>query len=383
MSERRTSQQREPRQIECATFCEWLKLRALECGVMPECISRKETLYYDESGNIKHLIVKGTKLNNQNEDEIFVLGGVRADECISKEELKVWLGRTSDLEKKANHDLKGDFSAILTKENFSKIMHLIQDKGWHIHLSIVQILYYAYVDIIDSIDGLQDAPMEYKAVLYEALRLDIQRTVDHFRRYKYPNIAPRNIPAFLDGIIEMIDENIRLDAKNGIMRPVCLLLKMKIAAAKELPMLSKLQNNVEGEWVPPFLHFYRQEIIMYPKKELIFDEEKQVQRSLQAEIFTLNGEPFTNYRFQDSGTDPMIQVCDYVVYIYRTYVKFLNRREKEVEDDISKFDAQQMTGFRLLNQVLKQSVEYNPMFMNFVGSIHVKNKIEKYREKYG
>lgn len=48
-------------------------------GVDDKYIDKEETLYYDESGNIKHLIVKEGKLNADS-DTIFVLGGVQADD---------------------------------------------------------------------------------------------------------------------------------------------------------------------------------------------------------------------------------------------------------------------------------------------------------------
>ena len=48
-------------------------------GVDDKYIDKEETLYYDESGNIKHLIVKEGKLNADS-DTVFVLGGVQAGE---------------------------------------------------------------------------------------------------------------------------------------------------------------------------------------------------------------------------------------------------------------------------------------------------------------
>lgn len=61
-------------------------------GVDDKYIDKEETLYYDESGNIKHLIVKEGKLNADS-DTVFVLGGVQADDTISLEELKTALGK--------------------------------------------------------------------------------------------------------------------------------------------------------------------------------------------------------------------------------------------------------------------------------------------------
>jgi len=151
-------------------------------GVDEKYIDKEETLYYDESGNIKHLIVKEGKLNADS-DTVFVLGGVQAEDTISLEELKTALGKSLEKEMKSTKDLKGSFIEILRKDNFRKILQLIQDKGWHIHFSIVQILYYGFVDIVDSIDGLDvDLLFAFKAELYKVLKKDPNTTVSIFKK---------------------------------------------------------------------------------------------------------------------------------------------------------------------------------------------------------
>lgn len=88
-------------------------------GIDEKYIDKEETLYYDESGNVKHLIVKEDKLNADS-DTVFVLGGVQADDTISLEELKTALGKSLEKEMKSTKDLKGSFIEILRKDNFRK-----------------------------------------------------------------------------------------------------------------------------------------------------------------------------------------------------------------------------------------------------------------------
>ena len=90
-------------------------------GIDEMYIDKEETLYYDESGNIKHLIIKDGKLNADS-DTVFVLGGVQADDIISLEELKTALGKNLEKEIKSTKDLKGTFIEILRKDNFRKIL---------------------------------------------------------------------------------------------------------------------------------------------------------------------------------------------------------------------------------------------------------------------
>ena len=144
-----------------------------------------------------------------------------------------------------------------------------------------------------------------------------------------------------------------------------------------------IQGETTHEWVGEFVQFYRQEILSFPNKTLVFDEEKQVMKILESEEIEINGKKATNYSFKESGSDSMIQVSDYVVSILRKYMVFLDRLEPEVEADINEFDETQMNNFRLLNMVLADSLNYNPVFVHFIASTHTIAKFYKYMEMYG
>lgn len=351
-------------------------------GVDEKYIDKEETLYYDESGNVKHLIVKGDKLNADS-DTVFVLGGVQADDAISLEELKTALGKSSEKEMKSTKDLKGSFVEILRKDNCRRILQLIQDKGWHIHFTVVQILYYGFVDIIDSIDGLECDPFIFKAELYKVLKKDPNATVSIFKKYKYPNVATKDIKNFLSEIVTLIGGVITENEKRLIINPSLLVLKSYIDKAKEQKELTFIQNETSHEWVGEFEQFYKQQILTFPKKTLVFDEEKQVMSQIAEEDIIIDGKAPDNYCFKESGSNAMIQVCDYVVSILRKYIIFLDRLDPEVDADIQNFDENQMKNYILLNQILADSLNYNPSFVHFVASCHTVDKYHMYIKKYG
>lgn len=116
-----------------------------------------------------HLIIKRDLLNT-NYDAVFVLGGVQAENSLSINELKNSFGIDSTKELKAKNDLKGSFFDILKKVKVTNVLNLIEKNGWHIHFNAVQVLYYGFVDIVDSIEGLESDSYEFKAVLYDILR---------------------------------------------------------------------------------------------------------------------------------------------------------------------------------------------------------------------
>lgn len=359
-----------------------IRVKALLSGANIEQIEADESMYYDESGNVKHLILKGGSLNAES-NTVFVLGGIQAEDTISTESLKSRLGKQPTTELKAKKDLKGDFVAILKKDNFRQILELIHEKNWHIHFNAIHVLYYGFVDIIDSIDGTDINPLGFKAELYQILKKDFVKTLNHFKKYGYPNIKDSQKSEFLDGILGMIDERVIELASKGLINPLLMLLKEYIETAKRQKTLPFIQEEETNIWVKPFIQFYRQEIIQFHKKGLRFDEEKQVQRELGKETLEINGRPLTNYNFIDSNTDAMIQVSDYVVSIIRKYIMFLDRTEPEVEADITVFNEMQMKNFKLLNSVLKDSLDYNPLFFNFTICLYTYKKFMKYINEYG
>ena len=198
----------------------------LEAQGYKEFLERAETLYYDESGNDKHLIIKGEKLNT-NCDALFILGGVQSEDSLSINGLKDSLGIERTKELKAKNDLKGSFFDILKKTKVTNVLKLIEKNGWHIHFNAVQVLYYGFVDIIDSIEGLDSDPYEFKAVLYDILKATPDATVAHFKKYKYPNIKDTEIKDFLKGLLYFVDQSINADATNFLIYPHKLFLKQK------------------------------------------------------------------------------------------------------------------------------------------------------------
>lgn len=351
-------------------------------GIDLDYLFREETLYYDETGNAKHLIVKDGKLNADS-DLVFVLGGIQAEDTMTIKELKTIMGKSQNTEMKSTKDLKGSFIEVLRKDNLKKILDLIKNKRWHVHFNVIQILYFGFVDIIDSIPSLSFNPFEFKAVLYKVLRDNCQKTVEHFKKYKYPNIKDDQISDFLDGIIDLMEEQIKKDAQRGLINVYLSVMKMQFVEAKKQKKLIFIQDNEAHVWVNEFEYFYRQEIWSFTYKRLVFDEEKQVMSSLLKEPVEIEDKVVANYKFIDSANDAMIQVSDYIVSVLRKYFMFLDRMQYEVEKDISQFDGIQMENYSLLNTILKESLNYNPLFFNITASAHTRAKFLKYMEMYG
>lgn len=368
--------------MDCTEYHNTFRTIACKQGIQSICIDKPETLYYDESGNCKWLkVTEKGKLNS--EELFFVLGGVQSESPISMSELKAAMKKEEGKELKAKDDLKGSFVDLLRKEHMRNILTLIDTHDWHIHFQAVAILYFGFVDIVDSIEGLSINPIEFKALLYEVLKKDINRTVVHFRKHKYPDVPTAKMNSFIDGIIEMIDARIKELVSQLLMNPMLLYMKTAFEKAKSQKVFPFIQDETSDKWVHEFVQFFRDEIIRFPSKTLIFDEEKQVQAIVVKEEYVINGQKLTNYTFRNSNSDAMIQVSDYVVGILRKYFIFLDRTESEISKDIKVFTTEQMSSFKLLNKVLANSINYNPIFVNITSNNHTRLKYLKCLHEYG
>ena len=352
---------------------------ALAQGVSEEQYDRHETLYYDETDNVKHLVMLPSKKVNAAENTCFVLGGIQAETTISDDELHTVLGKTPGKELKSTKDLRGTFVDILRKENISRVLNLIDDKGWHIHFIMVQVWYYAFVDIIDSICDDVEMAFPYKAILYKILKSSPSETVELLGRYHYPDVKMEEQKRFIEELDDMVEKY--FNTSTNIMERIMILMLMEELENAKDKELTFIQD--EDEWVKAFIQFYSAEIYSYPNKTLILDMEKQVEKALWDDIIEVDGDILLNYSFEDSASNPMIQVCDYVVSILRKYFIFLDQNMDIIETEISGFDEQQLNNFKLLNKVMKQSLDYNPLFFHYIASVETQSIANMMMEKYG
>ena len=99
-------------------------------------------------------------------------------------------------------------------------------------------------------------------------------------------------------------------------------------SVKEQKELTFIQEETAHEWVGNFVQFYRQQILSFPKKTLVFDEEKQVMSQIteeniiidgnmmyeninETEIFCKNVQVFFLVLYKIICSKPVNSLCDY------------------------------------------------------------------------
>lgn len=323
------------------------------CGDLPSAFAAT-TFYYDESGNAHRVVIKnGKEINLKRDDRFFVLGGILAKQGISTTELRTALGKEGNAEIKSTSFLKGNFCQVLRKDNVNRILKLILDRKWLVHYHMVQPLYFACVDIVDSIGFDAANHIELKDVLYRALGENSEQSIDLFKKFKYPRIKAADRQKFLNGVLGIVYDYSEKHGENQWTR--MLSKKLEAGVGDEGLVFLEGQDLTPHSWIDSYAQFYLQPLYSWPNNDHVFDREDTIEKVLTEMSLTFKGIPWKRWKMVDSNSEPMIQVSDCVVSLLRKYFLFLEIDENEIIRSINMFDAFQMANFKLLNSILAMS----------------------------
>lgn len=188
-----------------------------------EPFDKDYNFYFDETNNIRKFILKPSKVSKVNAKEgiqaDFILGGVcfgntpDCDELFNFYKSQDIIGelKSKHLFKHNNfqYDFKGDRVTALLKwfENNENV---------YLHYAIENNLYFALVDIVDSVlddyPQMSEYPFVLKDALYRVCKLYQVDILELLCQYEYPNVSKDNMREFarkLSGFID--DADIRND----------------------------------------------------------------------------------------------------------------------------------------------------------------------------
>lgn len=285
------------------------------------------TFYYDESNNARKLWLKDTDFNAPIDSD-FVLGGVMhfgekssADIDTLKRGLRL---QETAKELKFKHICKSaTFLECLSSDKVTYFLEWLLDSDLYIHCFNVNNLYYAIVDIVDSIDDESFIPY-YNGMKDALYRLAVYHYEDFYRlliKCNYPNLSADNISVFYDHLLEYIDEEgIYLSFDTEI-------LKQGLEVARKQKECVFLSGNDERTILNDYSSFYTRPLGVFAHSNHVFDHEYSVEDILNKQNFYIGDIQIKNYRFADSTSNPLIQVSDCVVGLmgkYYTYVNMLS-----------------------------------------------------------
>ena len=329
------------------------------------------TIYCDESSNaIKFRFKDKTGKLNVDWRNDFVLAGIAyegdtppfdIDKLFSSFKLQktVTDAKLGNIAKYNGNDVNR-FVEILK----SKIVKLFLDALWnsntYIHWSTQSLLYFALVDIVDSVMDIPSMSNAIKNVLYKYVRLDLDYFLEFLARYNYPNIKPDKVEDFCEEFISWI-ESIEPSSPQ---EDICLeLLRQGAKQSKRSKNLIFLTENRDNLLIENFVPIYASRLAEFPSSTIHFDKCAMAEENIEgfANVFCHIKKP--TYDFLASTENRWIQICDFVSGIIAALLAFVNENNiDKINAAIKAFDETQKRNLKLLTQLIRRSSTKNKYF---------------------
>ena len=247
-------------------------------------IHKRYTLYYDETNNIRRLVLTGSGLNHDALD-CFVLGGIALppgavlpDVASLRTQLRI---QPSAPEMKLRLLAKGDYATCLDSRKVEHFLAWLLDTPVYIHYSNFSVLNWSIVDLIDSL--IVSERFRHLIAVHDELKNELHALVRHdplgyfrlLKTFDYPNVAVERIAEFVRAVHGFLFRN-GFVFRNVATMMLCDLLQ---DAAYETT-LDFLVDNESDVLLHSFDTVFLNRLAMFTNAMHVFDDEPQIRASL-------------------------------------------------------------------------------------------------------
>jgi hypothetical protein len=339
------------------------------------------TFYHDETNNVRKLELKSGGFNVA-ALSVFVLGGVvhggsprPLDIAGLRDAMRI---QKSAPELKLGHVGKGDFLTVLGSPKLTHFLRWLSANDLLLHYHELDPLYWSIVDVVDAIVQHPTSPVpdmfasELKADLTEVLRSDLGMAANLFHRFGYPSVMPGEQRAFLDGLLELLEQS------EGLLEHFRhYMLKGILQAGRKIGPLDFGVEPVPRLLIDNFSGFYLNRLAVFKNATHVLDMEPSIQARLCETPLTSGGAPATHFRFVDSRAEAGIQLSDVVAgLIGKMHTYFTQASSEEVELARDELRDHALENTILLRDVINSSHSVNIAFLHHVASRHDVEKVD-------
>lgn len=341
--------------------------------------NEKFIFYYDESNNCRKFWVRekdGKAEFNVNPNEDFVLAGVVCGEIIPelnldilKQRLKLQKNVTAIKFKK--HFAEKTFLECMNKERVEEYFNVLEESNLYIHFQRTNNLYYAIVEILDSIvdiDEIEDFGFEYfhvKSTFYKMLVGKSVELQELMYKYCFPNIKRDEIVDFCEQLSSLCGNRINMNPEEKFISGM-------IERAKKSQELVFLHDNKNHIMQENYIEFYANRVMTFSKSQHVFDKEDEILKRWDS--YSLIKE-FHNYKFVKDEEEILVQLSDVIAGILGKFFIYLNTHDMmELRRDIKKLTSLQVKNIKLLDKMI---IESDRRSTGFIQSITAQYEVDK------
>lgn len=253
-----------------------------------------------------------------------------------------------------------DFLGCLSEPKVKLFLQWLYQSDLYVHYSNINNLYFAVVDIIDTIDESAFTPFifQIKNELYKIAAANYQDFYQLLVKHNYPNIDSNSIASFYQRIIDFIDD---IDEPSFEME----ILRQCLKRGRKQNELVFLQDNPEKTIIDNYFLFYLHPVGVFSNAHHTFDNEYCIENQFERFELYDGSRKATNFSFIDSKDNPLIQLSDCIVGLLGKYYTYINRiSRKEAYEMISFITPSQKSTLKLFAQVMKKSEDMSKLLLH-------------------
>jgi len=331
--------------------------------------TEESDFYYDETNNYRKVRLRAGGLNFEGDGD-FVLGGIvlKRGESLDLQGLKqeIRLDKSAH-EMKFKHLATGNTISVLNSKKLKTVLEFLNEHDISIHFQRINVLYWALIDVIESViverndEVLIFNHLHIKDRLYHALNGERGRTLEVLNDYAFPDIESSQISEFYGRLADLVKPTVGSGDHLGKLLIQVLELGMGLKEAVFI------QNDERGLLVDDFSHFYRHRILMFPKSMHYFDAEDEVEGRIRVTPLTYEDATLDNYSFVDSKRRPEIQLADVTVGYFARLLNFCKGRSRGQLQGIRRdLNETQLENLRLARELIDRSDSINQAYFHHV-----------------
>ena len=375
---------------------------------------KKYTLYYDESNNIRKLLLSGSEFNidrdpSQDSSPIFVLAGIafkgeskEFDFDLLKENLRIQepsgeLKFSKVVKIRAKYTPLEAFKYTLGSSSFETLFNYLIDNDILIHYKAVNTVYWSFIDIVDDlvmctkrVDDIEKHSF-YKSCLYRLIQLDKGSFLSLMSEFNFPNIKKAESLYFLNRLNDLIQnklgslliKNENENENENKKQDFLMLFQLGKLISKCVSLFSQNLNfemvfhTKKDILIEDFSFFYINRINTFPGSVHILDNESKIEKAV---IKFFNCDPkysALNFSFVESVEleNYRVQISDVLAGFMRLYFGFLEYASiEEVVLFKNELTPLRKRNLSLLKSLLDKSVDECPLLLYRVLPLIDENK---------
>ncbi|SCW96509.1 MULTISPECIES: DUF3800 domain-containing protein [unclassified Pseudomonas] len=289
---------------------------------------RELKLYYDETNNVRKLLLTENGFNVSKYDN-FVLGGVVVDEGVDFGDLEDLRGilkiQKSAPEIKFDLVARGEFEKVLDSRKLGDFLYWLISKDIKIHYTNMNILNWCILDIVESIVADESfrkyfsVHRELKNELYRMVARDVPAFLSILKAFNYPDVNRGATSDFLKAVRGFVLKHLPIEHNQVVAMLAELLLE-----AQSLSELTFIVDETPGQLIRGFQDIFLNRVARFRNSTHVFDEEPTIQKAIEG-IRVKDRNKDVAFSFADSKVVPGIQLSDVVVGFLGKYFTFIER----------------------------------------------------------